>query len=775
LIITHPDGTHHNYTYDLESPELLGRVAGADKLSWSTATAQPTWEQFTSNRNGLRRHNQSQGKDMYGRIAVVIDATGNITTYEHDAFGRMAAVTDAHGNTATAAFNSRGWKTSVLDADTGTTAWEYNAAGQPLLQTDNKGTTVKYEYDVLGRMAKETTKSTTITWEYDTSPAFGVGKLAKVTRKDAGGWQHSETYEYGEFGRPAKTSSEVTIAGEAPQTFVQTYDEFDTCGRVTKFTGAGGLQLQKDYDASTGHVKSVHLPSAAAAPFWRIGKTDAQGRTLSYALGNGVTSTKTYDSTGEHVIAIVSSPTDGSDTCLQNLQLKYDPVGNLIRREESCINLAAPGSPPEHPLEDLQYDALNRLTNVNVEGASSLRLDYDAIGNIIFKSSGTDGARTYRYCNASGLPPAPHPNVCDDPSTGKCTVCAACCKSYLKPIQSACDSCVASECPSSSVALSAPLGSDPKVCNISTGAQAGPHAVQQLLINDEATKQFFVGTSYIYDKNGAVTNSTENQNNALGQEFVYDEHGQTSSACDGRSCTSFGYSHAGSAVYRKVFVFPTGNTPEVATSTISLGSFQQVTNDDGTKQCRHQVLDSVVVVDDCSPQSTPNRTQSVLYLGFDEQGSVSIVMDASGALLPGEEGRRSYDPFGRRRYGDWRSAVRTHSWGETGAGEPSEAGFTGHHDLGSMNLVHTPARLYDPYLGRFLSADPTIQDVHYTQTLNRYSYAGNNPIALTDPTGFGWLSSAWNGLCHFASSAYHEVVHVIKAEYHFIKVRLNFE
>lgn len=45
------------------------------------------------------------------------------------------------------------------------------------------------------------------------------------------------------------------------------------------------------------------------------------------------------------------------------------------------------------------------------------------------------------------------------------------------------------------------------------------------------------------------------------------------------------------------------------------------------------------------------------------------------------------------------------------------------------------ARLYDPMLGRFLSADPHIQSPDCPQNYNRYSYCLNNPLRYTDPTG----------------------------------------
>ena len=41
----------------------------------------------------------------------------------------------------------------------------------------------------------------------------------------------------------------------------------------------------------------------------------------------------------------------------------------------------------------------------------------------------------------------------------------------------------------------------------------------------------------------------------------------------------------------------------------------------------------------------------------------------------------------------------------------------------------------DPQLGRFITADPTIQNPTDPQNFNRYAYCRNNPIRFTDPTG----------------------------------------
>ncbi|MEV0448347.1 RHS repeat-associated core domain-containing protein [Streptomyces sp. NPDC050600] len=65
-----------------------------------------------------------------------------------------------------------------------------------------------------------------------------------------------------------------------------------------------------------------------------------------------------------------------------------------------------------------------------------------------------------------------------------------------------------------------------------------------------------------------------------------------------------------------------------------------------------------------------------------------------------------------------------------------DKGFVGGTNDADTSLVHIGAREYDPTIARFISVDPLLE-LDKLQTLSGYSYAANNPVAFSDPTGLG--------------------------------------
>jgi RHS repeat-associated protein len=62
--------------------------------------------------------------------------------------------------------------------------------------------------------------------------------------------------------------------------------------------------------------------------------------------------------------------------------------------------------------------------------------------------------------------------------------------------------------------------------------------------------------------------------------------------------------------------------------------------------------------------------------------------------------------------------------------------FTGQSVDSDLGLIDMKGRIYDPNMSHFLTPDPQIQDFSRSESLNRYSYAWNNPLKWVDPSGF---------------------------------------
>lgn len=61
-------------------------------------------------------------------------------------------------------------------------------------------------------------------------------------------------------------------------------------------------------------------------------------------------------------------------------------------------------------------------------------------------------------------------------------------------------------------------------------------------------------------------------------------------------------------------------------------------------------------------------------------------------------------------------------------------------------LINMNARLYDPVISRFISPDPYIQAPDYSQNMNRFSYAMNNPFLYKDPNGEFFIFTIFNAI-----------------------------
>ncbi|CAB5493885.1 Rhs-family protein, partial [Bathymodiolus azoricus thioautotrophic gill symbiont] len=249
--------------------------------------------------------------------------------------------------------------------------------------------------------------------------------------------------------------------------------------------------------------------------------------------------------------------------------------------------------------------------------------------------------------------------------------------------------------------------------------------------------------TYTYDANGSMTKNDD-------KTIQWTSFNKPKSFTKGKDSTTFTYGPDRSR-YQKVQTRSSDNT---TITTQYFGKIYEKIKQNTNTEHKHfiyadgQLIAIHIKTDTTSAAGTSSTTDTpatpipdkTRYLHYDNLGSIDTITDGQGNIVE----RMAYTAFGQRRKGDWR------------ASDPllpiipalTNRGFTGHEHIDEMGFIHMNGRVYDPQIGRFLSADPHIQDPYNTQSYNRYSYVMNNPLKYTDPSGYWWnpfkaVAKAW--------------------------------
>src|SRR5215831_19950938 len=116
---------------------------------------------------------------------------------------------------------------------------------------------------------------------------------------------------------------------------------------------------------------------------------------------------------------------------------------------------------------------------------------------------------------------------------------------------------------------------------------------------------------------------------------------------------------------------------------------------------------------------------STRYFLPDHLNSTNVLTDASGTLIQALD----YYPYGSTRIS------------QTTGGFNEQKQYVGQYTDPETSLSYLQQRYYDSSKGEFLSEDPVFlgdprqQNLSDPQSLNSYSYANDNPITKSDPTG----------------------------------------
>ncbi len=152
------------------------------------------------------------------------------------------------------------------------------------------------------------------------------------------------------------------------------------------------------------------------------------------------------------------------------------------------------------------------------------------------------------------------------------------------------------------------------------------------------------------------------------------------------------------------------------------GRYEEIV--EGTKTTQKSYVDGVIL-NTRTLNSGVLASNDTVYLHSDNLGSIEATSSKLGQFV----NRMSFSDWGKRQLSDWKTGSPTDVFA-------TADGYTGHHQLDQHKLVHMGGRVYDPGLGRFLSADLFVQSPYSSQSFNRYSYVANNPLSYVDPSGY---------------------------------------
>ncbi|MFC3812836.1 RHS repeat-associated core domain-containing protein [Lacihabitans lacunae] len=534
--------------------------------------------------------------DQAGRVTEARYNEANNLFFTYDAMGRLLTTTDVKGNVISNVYNTRGLKVSMTDPDMGTYQYEYNGFGELTKQTYPNGDVVTMTYDKLGRLKVRTDVDGTTTNTYDT------GNKAKGSLTAVSSYVSSHSFTFDNLGR--KSQENLTLNGT---TYTTAYT-YDTQGRINTISyPANNLVLKYIYN-SYGYLAELRN-NANNSLFWKAESIDASGNVTLQTFGNGVKTEQEYEAATQYLRSIRSF--NGSQD-LQHFTYQFNDLAHLSSQKDEMRNNT----------ESFEYDDYNRLVETKLNNTTTTTLEYDVLGNIIYKSD----VGQYEY----------------------------------------------------------------------GGVNNGPHR----LIN-------------VRTKDANVTCSF-----TLNINTTYTSFNKVKTISNDTSSVQVFYGPDQQRIMQKMYV--NGN---LIRTKLYLGGLVEIEAFTNGKILQTSFIGGVGIQ---LKETIGATTTTILkYYLKDHLGSVTGLTDAAGALV--EE--FSYDAWGLRRNADWTAA-------STSANSSHDRGFTGHEHYDLFAMIDMNGRVYDPVLGRFLQPDPFISDQFDLQAYNRYSYVLNNPLSLTDPSGY---------------------------------------
>ncbi|MEU6371825.1 polymorphic toxin-type HINT domain-containing protein [Streptomyces sp. NPDC046909] len=580
------------------------------------------------------------------------------------------------------AYGLDGQEKTITGPDNATWSYGYDLFGRKASSTDPDSGATLTEFDTLDRAVKSTdSRGQSVLTEYDV--------LGRVT----GTWKTSKTdinqltsYAYDTILKGLPTSSTRYVGGKAGAAYTQAVTAYDTLERAT----ATELQLP----ASDALVKAN--PALATLKY-----------EMYYNLDGTLKQTK--------------EPAAGGLSA-ESLDYGYDALGNLTSIGGSTGYLL-----------DVDYSALAQpnLLTLGAGGTDNKNLyvanNFEAGTGRVTRSFVTDQTHgymlqdlNYAYDEAGNVTSISDPALLGGASSAE-TQCFAY-DGHRRLVDAWTPSSQKCSDTKSSSSLSGPAPYWTTYSYNAAGQRTG-ETIHKSTGDTNTTycytsttqKHTLTGTTtkgdcaspertYKYDAGG---NSWQRPGKSGTQTLDWSTEGELSKLTENGVATDYLYAADGSLLIRN-----TQNGERV----LYAGSTELHLRANGTLWAQRTYGASGT---NSAVRSNQSGTEKVTYLTGDQHNTASLSVNRdTGQTFT----KRYTTPFGADRgtplYGPW----------------PDDKGFLGQTRDATTGLTHIGAREYDSSIGQFISVDPLL-DPSDDQSLNGYSYAGNNPVTFSDPSG----------------------------------------
>ncbi len=349
LQVTNADGTVQNHIYhfatDLNNVvRLMTQSEDENHIKTRTLTSPQGW------------------------LIQQVAGDGSTTFFEYSPIGELLRTTDPEGYRTIYQYDKFGHITERTHPDAGKTTWRYDLAGNKIAQQTanlaqhNEEIKYTYHFNRLTEIQYPHHTENNVQYLYDQA-----GRIA--VREDGTG---SEMFVYDRLSNVAQSTRRIIMPTDGAAYIFRTQFKYDSFGRVRNIIYPDGEVVHYGYTTG-GLLKSVAglKQGQQNLYLWDI-QYDELGRKIQQTTGNGVWSQYTYDTQRQWLSNLYTELPDG--TTLQDLQYKYDKVGNMVTIGQAAAkNSYALGGAYTN---DYAYDAQYRL--VKSTGTGDFTYSFDA-------------------------------------------------------------------------------------------------------------------------------------------------------------------------------------------------------------------------------------------------------------------------------------------------------------------------------------------------------------------------------------------------------------